>query len=81
MQKYRSKNNNQESFMKKHQEQRHAGLNPNFEAKVTGVFRDCLTRQVSEGVSLRRSDEEVLNSKSEWHQPALWRVQSELRRE
>ena len=54
-QKFRSKKNNQESFMKKHQEERHAGLNTNFEAKVTGVFRACLTRHVSEGVSLRRS--------------------------
>ena len=77
-QKYRNKKNSQESFMKKHQAEKHAGVEPNFEARVTNVFRDCLTRQVSEGVSLRRSNVEVLNSKSEWHQPALWRVQNEI---
>jgi hypothetical protein len=67
--------------MKKHQAEKHAGVEPNFEARVTNVFRDCLTRQVSEGVSLRRSNVEVLNSKSEWHQPALWRVQNEIVRD
>ena len=66
--------------MKKHQEERHAGLNPNFEAKVTGVFRDCLTRQVREAVLIRRSEVEILNGKSEWHEPALYRVQHEVER-
>ena len=49
-----------------------------FKAKVTGAFRDCLSEQVTEAAMIRRSDRPVLNTKSEWHQPALWRVQSEL---
>ena len=81
VQKYNSKKQCHESFMWRHQQEKHAGLEPDFEAKVTGMFKDCLTRQVSEGVSLRRSDSRVLNSKSEWHQPALWRVQNEIVRE
>ena len=46
--------------------------------KVTGGFRDCLTRQVAEGVAIRRCKTRVLNSKSEWHQRLLWKVQSEI---
>ena len=64
--------------MWQHQVDRHEGAEADFTAKVTQSFRDCLSRQVSEGVYIRRSDKEVLNSKSEWHQPALWRVQNEL---
>ena len=45
---------------------------------VIGTFKECLSRKVSEGVHIRRGGPGILNSKSEWHQPALWRVQSEL---
>ena len=72
---------NKESFMKKHQIEKHNGVEAEFSAKVTGSFRDCLTRQVSEGVQIRRSNCTVLNSKSEWHQPALWRVRTEITRD
>ena len=44
------------------------------------MARDCLTRQVREAVLIRRSQVQVLNSKSEWHQPALFRVQQEIER-
>ena len=75
---YRKRNG--KSFMKKHQERHHQGMPGSYAAKVTGSFRDCLTRQVSEGVSIRRCNVEIMNGKSEWHQPALWRVQNELMR-
>ena len=48
--------------------------------KVQGVPEDCLTRQVREAVQIRRSQVPVLNSKTEWHQPALWRIQTEIYR-
>ena len=70
-----------ESFMIKHQTEKHDGQPVTFEGKVTGSFRDCLTRQVSEGVTIRRCPYEILNSKSEWHQPGLWRVRSQLEKE
>ena len=73
---YRNRKRN--SFMNKHQTNKHNNEEANFKAKVTGSFKDCLTRQVSEGVSIRRCNVEVLNMKTEWHQPPLWRVQSEL---
>ena len=70
-----------ESFMWKHQQDKHSGADADFSAEVLGSFKDCLSRQVSEGVHIRRCGQEVLNSKAEWHQPALWKVRSELSRE
>ena len=81
IEKYRSRKRNVDSFIKTHQDEEHPGMPADFGAKVTGMFRDCLTRQVSEGVTLRRSNERVLNTKSEWHQPPLWRVQNEVVRD
>ena len=69
---------NQTSFIAKHQNNEHSGIEPAFKATVTAKTRDCLSRQVREAVLLRRSNKNVLNSKSEWHQPALFRVQQEI---
>ena len=68
------------SFILKHQVNAHQGEDVKFSAKVTASTRDCLTRQVKEAVLIRRSNREVLNSKTEWHQPALYRVQNEIER-
>ena len=68
------------SFMLKHQAKEHQNVAGNYTAKVTGTARDCLTRQVREAVHIRRSEVPTLNSKTEWHQPALFRVQSEIYR-
>ena len=81
LKKSESKKQCQDSFIKKHQEAKHGDAPPDFDAKVMEKFRDCLTRQVSEGVAIRRSSKTTLNSKSEWHQPALWRVHNEVVRE
>ena len=70
-----------ESFMIKHQTEKHNGQPAEFEGRVTGSFTDCLSRQVSEGVTIRRCPYKVLNSKSEWHQPSLWRVRSQLEKD
>ena len=68
------------SFMFKHQENAHPGEQAVYKAKVTASTRDCLTRQVREAVLIRRSQVPVLNSKTEWHQPALYRIQHEVER-
>ena len=68
------------SFMFKHQDNAHPGDQSMFKAKVTANTRDCLTRQVREAVLLRWSQVPVLNSKTEWHQPALYRIQHEVER-
>jgi hypothetical protein len=67
-----------DSFMWKHQREVHDSQPAAFNTRVTGSFRDCLSRQVAEGVAIRRCKTAVLNSKTEWHQPSLWKVRSEL---
>ena len=64
----------------KHQNSQHRGEEPLYKAKVTARTRDCLTRQVREAVLIRRSQVPILNSKSEWHQPGLYRVQQDIER-
>ena len=68
------------SFMLKHQASAHQGEDVVYKAKVTASTRDCLTRQVKEAVLIRRSQVRVLNGKTEWHQPPLFRIQSEIER-
>ena len=66
------------SFMLKHQVKEHNSVPGDYIAKVTGSASDCLTRQVREAVLIRRSQVPILNSKTEWHQPALYRIQNEI---
>jgi hypothetical protein len=68
------------SFMVKHKNAAHRGEEPVYRAKVTASTRDCLTRQVREAVMIRRSQVPVLNAKTEWHQPSLYRIQHEVER-
>ena len=76
---YRGKQ--QESFMKKHQVDAHNGMEADFSAKDLSSYNNCLSRQIAEGVTIRRCEKKILNSKAEWHQPALWKVRSELSKE
>ena len=75
---YKYEKKDEDSFMATHQAEAHMQQPAQFTAKVTGNYRDCLTRQVAEGVAIRRCPNRVLNSKSEWHQPSLWKVRQEL---
>ena len=68
----------EDSFMKKHMDERHVGEEKDFIAKVTHINKDCLTRQVREGVLIRRSMKEIMNSKTEWFQPPLYRIRNEI---
>ena len=74
------RNNSEKSFILKHQNRVHQGTEGEYTAKVTGRTRDCLSRQVREAVLIRRCQVPVLNSKTEWHQPALYRIQNEILR-
>jgi hypothetical protein len=78
LERYKSKN--KDSFMLKHQENYHQGVQGSYSAKVTASGSDCLTRQVREAVLIRRCEVTVMNGKNEWHQPALFRIQSEIER-
>ena len=66
------------SFIKRHMEQCHKGMTSSFRAKVTKMNKDSLSRQVREGVLIRRSKKETMNSKSEWYQPPVYQVRSEI---
>ena len=53
----------------------HTGEPSSFTLKAERTFRKCLERQVSEGIEIANSDAEILlNSKSEFHQPAVTRI-------
>ena len=60
--------------MNKYQTNKYNNEEANFKAKVTGSFKKYLARQIS----IRSCKVEVLNKKTDWHQPPFWRVQSEL---
>ena len=64
--------------MNKHMKENHEGEVDNFTAKVTHVNKDSLTRQIREGVLIRRSKKTLMNSKTEWFQPPLYRVRNEI---
>ena len=68
------------SFKVKHQASDHQGDDPSYKAMVTASTRDCLTRQVREAVLIRGSQVNVLNGKTKWHQPTLFRIRSEVER-
>ena len=69
------------SFIRKHMEQHHQGMQSRFRAKVTRTNKDAFRRQIREGVLIRRSRKETLNSKSEWFQPPIFQMRSEIVRE
>ena len=80
--KYKDEREKEESeddgFMKKHMKEYHSGEEGRFKAKVTHHNRDSLSRQIREGVQIRRTNKPLMNTKSEWFQPPLFRVQSEV---
>ena len=63
----------------KHAVSDHQGrLDVKFSKKIVKMFRDPLTRQCNEAVRIKNSDADVLlNGKSEWHGPAIVRLQAE----
>ena len=52
-----------------------------YRARVTKLNTDSLSRQVREGVYIRRETRTVFNSKPEWFKPSLFRITSEIVRE
>ena len=72
------KSREEDSFMSKHMREEHLGVGSDFRARVTHTNKDCLTRQVREGVLIRRSRKELMNTKTEWFQPPLYRIRNEI---
>ena len=78
----REHNNNrgdiESSFVRKHMEEAHKEREGDFRAKVTHTNKDSLSRQIREGVLIRREKRGLMNTKSEWFQPPLVRIQSNI---
>ena len=68
------------SFIHRHLTEAHEGREGKFEAKVTKTNKDCFSRQVREGVQISQQGYKgpLMNNKSEWHQPSLYRIQCEV---
>ena len=73
--------NQEESFIKKHEIEKHDGKTVEMRARVTHTHKDCLSRQIQEGVDIRTCQQPIMNSKSEWFQPPLYKILSEITRE
>ena len=72
------------SWMKEHQLKCHDGAPEKFKMEVLQVFKDALSRQISEAVHIEnaiRSGYDVSNDKSEWHSASLVSVMSEVQTE
>ena len=68
------------SFMRKHMMEFHNGEEGDFVGRVTHTNKDCLTRQIREGILIRKGGN-IMNTKSEWHQPVLFSISREVVRE
>ena len=74
----RSKNADKKNAFVKHSLNKHPEhlRDPSiFEFKVNSTFKSCLDRQVREGVNIASDkSDELMNSKTEYHQPSITRV-------
>ena len=69
------------SVLFKHKMTDHKHENVKFKMEITNKFTDALTRQANEAVQISaRSNQELLNSKSEFNHPPLSRVVVERRK-
>ena len=68
------------SFLHNHQVEQHNSEPADFDVKVIKSFKDPLSRQVTEAVLIKNHTGELLNSKSEFYQPPIVRVRSEITR-
>ena len=51
-----------------------------FIVELVQAYNKPMTRQTEEGTFMINVKGELLNSKTEWHQPALYRIQHEVER-
>ena len=72
------------SWMQNHQVQAHEGAPADFAIKILSSHKDALSRQTAESVRIALAQDElgeeyVMNSKSEFHQPSITRLQTRIR--
>ena len=56
----------------------HNGELPDFTRKVLKSFTDPMSRQINEGVNIRRSGAQAINSKLDFYQPSTYKVRREV---
>ena len=66
-----------DSFIHDHQQLMHHGQDPKMNVKVVRSFKDALSRQIYEGVKIRRAAN-VMNTKLEYYQQATYRMNREV---
>ena len=66
------------SFISNHQSEHHNGDMPDFKVKVLKSFKDPLSRQVYEGIYIRRQDTASLNTKQDYYQASSYRMNREV---
>ena len=71
------KDEKEDSFIFDHQKLMHHGQTPDMNVKVVKSFKDALSRQVYEGVKIRRATN-VMNTKLEYYQQATYRMSREV---
>ena len=69
-----------QSFMFNHQKAKHDSLPADFKSEVIRSYSDSLSRQAAESVFITKMSGEILNSKSEFHQPSIVQVRREVTR-
>ena len=76
-------NKRSKSVLLKHKIKEHQDEEMKIKMKITGKFRDPLTRQANEAVRIsqrNKNNGELLNSKSEFNHPPLGRITVEKRK-
>ena len=74
----KSENDHLDSFISNHQLQHHNGALPDFKVKVLKSFKDPLSRQVYEGIYIRRQSGASLNTKQDYYQPSSYRMNRDV---
>ena len=62
-----------------HQNEKHNSEPANFKMKVLASYSDPLSRQASEAIHISKMNCEILNGKSEFHQPSIVDVKRSIR--
>ena len=78
---YKYDKKHKDSFMHLHQEKSHNNENENFKLSVTRFYgNDRLSCEIAEAVILRQRTGEILNMKSEFHNPPVVKVTRNVQR-
>ena len=77
----RYEKNGSDSFVLKHQNEFHNGEPANVRVQFVKSFKDAMSRQVSEALTIFKTQEEgkiVMNSKSEWRQASMVEMREQV---